>query len=77
LKNGHCASCGAAAVFVQENGLMFGKFFDGTQLTTGGAAKLDCYVCTECGYAAYYVSDQAGLEHIAEKWAKVPPSAQF
>ncbi len=64
-------------MFKHQNGLMFGKFLDGTQLVTGGAVKLDCYVCGTCGYAAHFVADEAGLAHIAEKWSQVAPSGSF
>jgi hypothetical protein len=44
-----------------------------TTLRTGGLsyARLDAYVCANCGYVENYLSDKEKLCQIAEKWPRV------
>ena len=68
MKDGQCPKCGSHEVHVdrENNGYS-------TTLRTGGLsyARLDAYVCANCGYVENYLSDKEKLRQIAEKWALV------
>ncbi|HET7080695.1 MAG TPA: zinc ribbon domain-containing protein [Chloroflexia bacterium] len=66
MKDGQCPKCGSHEVHVRRENI-------GSNLRTGtvNEARLDAYICINCGYIEYYLSDKEKLRQIAEKWPQV------
>jgi ssDNA-binding Zn-finger/Zn-ribbon topoisomerase 1 len=68
MKDGRCPKCGSHDVHVDRENHGYS-----TLLRTGplSSARLDAYVCVNCGYVEYYLSDEEKLRQISEKWPQV------
>jgi len=78
MKNGQCPKCNSSNVFKYAIGVRFGDHGGGSSLTifSGDLNHLshsdyDSYVCVDCGYCENYILDNAILQEVQKKWAKV------
>jgi predicted nucleic-acid-binding Zn-ribbon protein len=70
MKDGTCPKCGSTDIRVKRDGL---ASYGAVYLPIGmfGQARMDVYVCMNCGYVESYVSDSYNLRRIAEKWPRL------
>ena len=73
IKRGICPACGSKDIHVNPT---VGREVKGTGLNIMpigwfDIAKLDNYVCVNCGYVESYVGNPRDRERIAKKWPKV------
>lgn len=71
MKNGKCPKCGSADVR-SSVGVKNGQT---SVIQIGGGfvphtARMNSYVCLNCGYVESYISDQKKLRMIAERWPR-------
>jgi predicted nucleic-acid-binding Zn-ribbon protein len=67
MKNGKCPKCSSREIFkhsaVTARSNLAVSFFN--------QAKLEDYVCTQCGYLESYVNKAEDLKKIKKKWKRV------
>lgn len=73
MKNGTCPKCGSQAVYSGVDVLMKGGGHGSNSIpiTSFTSARLDNYVCVECGFVESYIADREKLDKIIEKWPRV------
>ncbi len=73
MKNGICPKCGSKAVYSGVDVLMKGGGHGSNTIpiTSWTMARLDNYVCVDCGFVESYIADREKLEKIIEKWPRV------
>ncbi len=73
MKDGICPKCGSHAVYSGVDVLMKGGGHGANTIpiTSFTGARLDNYVCGECGYVESYIADREKLEKIIDKWPRV------
>ena len=69
MKNGICLKCEAKEIHVYTN--MDGQSAIAITMWKWKNAKIDYYICTNCGYVELFVQDKSLLPEIAEKYPKV------
>lgn len=76
MKSGVCPKCQQATVHLRDKGFQIGEHVHGLMIRTSMIVRpssYDSYLCTACGYAEVYVTDQAKLAEVAQAWPRVEP----
>ena len=73
MKDGICPKCGSQAIYSGVDVLMKGGMnrSNSIPITTFTLARLDNYVCGDCGFVESYIADSDKLERIIEEWPRV------
>ena len=73
MKDGICPKCGSSNVRSGVDVIMKGGGHGANTIpiTAFTSARLDNYVCVDCGFVESYVADQEKLDKIIEKWPRV------
>lgn len=72
MKSGVCPKCSSSQIYSGVDVFMKGGGHGGNRIpiTSFTSARLDNYVCVECGYVESYISERDKLEKIVEKWPR-------
>ena len=79
MKNGTCPKCGSTHVYSGVDVLMKGgaQRSNTIPITTLTLARLDNYVCVDCGFVESYIGEREKIEKIIEKWPRVGEEQQW
>lgn len=67
MKTGKCPKCNSREIF-KHTGNSHGSFLT---VSAFKQARLEDYVCTQCGYTEGYIVKEEHLKKIKEKWKRV------
>ncbi len=71
MRNGTCPKCNSNNVYAAyDNGGAHGVNSIPVS-PLGRYIMLDNYVCGDCGYVEFYISNPTGMEKIKNNWVKV------
>ncbi len=74
-KTGRCPKCGSAEVYSGDrldSWTKMGSYYNNIiPITAWRYATLDNFVCADCGHIESYISDNAKLALIRQKWVRV------
>ena len=72
MKNGECLRCGSHDVYTGSAGKPGGSnAFTKIPVTYASSAKVEHYVCAQCGCHEAYVEDAKSLDNIRKHWRRV------
>lgn len=68
MKSGKCPKCGSTEVYFREN--VFPHDASQIRINAMNYAPFNYYVCVDCGYMEYYISNPKKLKKIEQHWEK-------
>lgn len=66
MKDGICPKCGSHEVYTADKG----SHRNGMAIGIMRSARVQDYVCADCGYVEQYILNTSSLELIRQKWER-------